>query len=417
MTPVADDSLWEPQQGGVPSAAKSLYVHVPFCLSVCPYCDFVVYGGRAATDGELLDVFVDAVMAELRLRAATPGARHPDGLLTVYLGGGTPSLLGVHRIGRLLEGIGTWLGIAAGAEVSVEVNPGPRDRGELEGFMAAGVTRVSVGVQSLQPHELRRLGRRHGPNDVADAVRRARRAGARSVSLDLLYDIPGQSLDSWRATLDGVLALEPDHVSAYALTLDDPDGEGLTGPTGDHLPVRPGARRWRRRAAAEQDADRAAEMYRFAEERLERAGLRWYELSNWARPGHECRHNLAYWHREPYLALGPGAHGFDGQRRWWNAARLDAYVAALVPGGRARPALPPGGHEIVDGRTALFEEAMLGLRLAVGLTGSAARRIGGDARMADALEWGRRAGLLDGSRSTLSLRGRLVADELFARMA
>jgi oxygen-independent coproporphyrinogen-3 oxidase len=377
----------------------------------------VVRGGRPATDGALLDAFLRALLVELRLQAEGPVARHPAGLRTVYLGGGTPSLLGAARIARLLDAIDATLGIATDAEVSIEVNPGPRDRGDLRGFVVAGATRVSIGAQSLQAVELHRLGRRHTAADVAQTVRLAREARAASVSLDLLYDIPGQSLDSWRATLDEVLALEPDHVSAYALTLDDPDAEGLTGSTGDHLPVRPGARLWRQRAAPEQDADRSAAMYRLAEDRIEQVGLRWYELSNWASTGHECRHNLAYWRREPYLALGPGAHGFDGRRRWWNAARLDAYLAALVPGGRARPALPPGAYEIVEGRTALFEEAMLGLRLAVGLTGQAARRIGGDPRMAEALDWGRRAGLLDGSRSALSFRGRLVADELFARMA
>jgi oxygen-independent coproporphyrinogen-3 oxidase len=278
---------------------------------------------------------------------------------------------------------------------------------------------VSIGAQSLRATELRRLGRRHGPRDVAETVRLARGAGAASVSLDLLYDVPGQTLRSWGATLDEVIALEPDHVSAYALTLDDPDAEGLTGQTGDHLPLRAGARRWRVRAAASQDPDRAALMYRLADERLERAGLHWYELSNWARAGHRCRHNLAYWRREPYLALGPGAHGFDGQRRWWNAARLDGYVVALSRRVGLPASLPPGGNEVVADRAALFESAMLGLRLADGVDGAVIQRMRSDDGMRTALKWGRGAGLVlaTGDGLALSFRGRLLADELFARMA
>jgi oxygen-independent coproporphyrinogen-3 oxidase len=399
-------------------AARSLYVHVPFCISVCPYCDFVVQGGRVATDSTVIDAFQRALLAELRLRAADPAARHPDGLRTVYLGGGTPGLLGAQGIAALLEAIDARLGIAPEAEITIEINPGPRDRGDLRGFVAAGVTRVSIGAQSLRPAELRRLGRRHGPADVADTVRLARSADAASVNVDLLYDVPGQTPRSWRATLDATMALGPDHVSAYALTLDDPDAEGLTGPTGDHLPLRAGARRWRTRAAAAQDPDRAAAMYRLADECLERAGLRWYELSNWARPGHHCRHNLAYWRREPYLALGPGAHGFDGSRRWWNAARLHGYLQALLPAPATVGSLPPGGREIVERRTAASERAILGLRLSDGLDRHVTGSLRRDAVMRDALTWGETEGLLVGVGPALALtmRGRLLADELFVRM-
>jgi putative oxygen-independent coproporphyrinogen III oxidase len=402
---------------------RSLYVHVPFCLSVCPYCDFVVHGGRAATEGGgMLDAFHEALLTELSLRAGGM-RRGADGLDTIYLGGGTPSLLGPRRIAALLDAVDRELGIGSGAEITIEVNPGPRDRGDLRGFAAAGVTRVSIGAQSLQPAELRRLGRRHTPADVIEAVGLARAAGAASVSVDLLYDVPGQTVPSWQATLDGVLALEPDHVSAYALTLDDPDAEGLTGPGGDHLPLRPGARRWRAAAVTEQDADRAAEMYRLADDRFERTGLRWYELSNWSRAGHRCRHNLVYWRREPHLALGPGAHGFDGTRRWWNAARLDGYLGALTPADGTPPTLPPGGSESLTSGSAHAELAILGLRLADGLDRAATRRLRGDDATRAALEWGKTNALLaeqgtegDAPRLALTLRGRLLADELFVRM-
>ena len=409
---------------------RSLYIHVPFCLSVCPYCDFVVNGGRAATEGGgLLDAFQDALLTELRLRADSHGPRaagrepHAQRLDTVYLGGGTPPLLGPRRIAALLDAIDCELGIAPDAEITIEVNPGPRDRGDLRGFVAAGVTRVSIGAQSLQPTELRRLGRRHTPADVVETIGLARAAGARSVSVDLLYDVPGQTVASWRATLDRVLALEPDHVSAYALTLDDPDAEGLTGPSGDHLPLRSGARRWRAAAAAEQDADRAAQMYRLADDRFELAGLHWYEVSNWSRPGYRCRHNLVYWRRRPHLALGPGAHGFDGTRRWWNAARLDGYLRALIPDDGTRPTLPPGGEDVVAGRSANAERGILGLRLADGLDRAATQHLRRDDATRAALEWGKANDLLaertTGSgapRLALTMQGRLLADELFVRM-
>ncbi len=188
---------------------------------------------------------------------------------------------------------------------------------------------------------------------MADAVLEARAGGIRQVSLDLLYDVPGQRLASWAETVEAALELAPDHLSCYALTLDDPDAEGLTGPLGDHLPTTAGARRWRERARAAQDEDRAAAAYALADAALEGAGMPWYELSNWAFPGAASRHNLAYWERRPYEAVGPGAHAFDGSQRRWNAARLDGWLGALTP-APGRPAmLPPGderGHRRDDRR-------------------------------------------------------------------
>ena len=202
-----------------------------------------------------------AVLVELALRAdeldaafGSPGApgratRLP--LDSVYLGGGTPSLLAAADVAALLERIERRFGIAADAEVTIEANPGPDERGDLAGFRAAGVTRISFGAQSLDVGELKRLGRRHRPVDVLDAVEAARRAGIEHRSVDLLYDIPGQTVATWQRSVERVLEAPIDHLSAYALTLDDPDAAGLVGPTGDHLPVRPGARRWRRTVAAE----------------------------------------------------------------------------------------------------------------------------------------------------------------------
>ena len=401
----------------------ALYVHLPFCLSLCPYCDFVVYTGAAARGPRnRVDALVEAVLEEIRLRAdrhdaafGPPGPARPP-LGSVYLGGGTPSLVPPARVAELLDLVERRFGLASEAEITLEANPGPDDLGDLAGFRAAGINRLSLGAQSLDAAELRRLGRRHSPVDVGRAVRSARTAGLPSVSLDLLYDVPGQTLATWAATLEATLALDPAHVSAYGLTLDDPEAEGLTGPLGDHLPTRPGARRWRAAALAEQDTDRAAAMYEQLDERLAAAGFAWYELSNFARPGQQSRHNLVYWRRLPYEAVGPGAHAFDGVReRRWNAARLDAYLAALRPADGSAPRLPPGGGERLDERAVIAEAAILGLRLAEGIGPDLAAL----PAVVPALDWGREAGLVAAgphARTVLTRRGRLLSNEVFARL-
>jgi putative oxygen-independent coproporphyrinogen III oxidase len=399
---------------GTPVAGPpvALYVHVPFCISICPYCDFVVYAGRASRGpAARIGSFVEAVATELTLRADDLDTRwgtERAPLRSLYLGGGTPSLLPAQDVVRLIALVRARYGLADHAEVTIEVNPGPDERGDLAGFARAGVTRVSIGAQSLDAGELRRLGRRHAPRDVATTLSLARAAGMRSVSLDLLYDIPEATLASWAATLDAALAIEPDHLSLYALTLDDPEAEGLTGPIGDHLPTRVGARRWRERATRGQDADRAAAMYELADDHLRAAGFAWYEISNWAQPGHRSRHNLAYWQREPYEAVGPGAHAFDGVTRRWNAARLEGYLAALAPVA-SPPRLPPGGFERLDDVTAAAEAAILGLRTADGVPGDA---------IATVAPWALDAGLIEASddRYVLTTRGRLLSNELFARL-
>jgi oxygen-independent coproporphyrinogen-3 oxidase len=409
----ADSTMADPTTADSRRPPDALYLHVPFCVSLCPYCDFVVYAGAAARGPRnRAAAFVLALHAEIDLRAdAIVAAGVPiSPLQSVYLGGGTPSLLPADAVDALLRHVSDRFGIAAGAEVTIEANPGPDERGDAEAWRRAGITRLSFGAQSLDAAELQRLGRRHRPADVAAAVREARAAGFESVSLDLLYDVPGQTDVSWSATLEAALDLGPDHLSLYALTLDDPDAEGLTGPLGDHLPTTRGARRWRAGAAAEQDEDRAARQYRDAVRRLARDGWRGYEISNWARPGHESSHNLAYWERRPYEAAGPGAHAFDGSTRRWNAARLDAYVAALADGR-----LPPGGTESIDRATADTETAILALRLDTGLPADAARR----PPLAETWDWAISAGLLErteAGRIVLTTTGRLLSNELFARL-
>jgi putative oxygen-independent coproporphyrinogen III oxidase len=387
-------------------------------VSLCPYCDFVVYAGAAARGPRArVEAFVEALLTEIDLRANAADASFGRGrtpLRSVYLGGGTPTLLPASSIAAILDRARSRFGIAGDAEVTIEANPGPDERGVAMTLASSGVNRVSLGAQALDAALLTRLGRRHRPSDVADAVGEARAAGIGSVSVDLLYDVPGQSLSSFADSLDAVLDLGVDHVSAYALTLDDPDAEGLTGLSGDHLPTTSGARRWRERARGGQDDDRAADQYRLAVERLARAGFRGYEISNWARPGHESRHNLAYWQRETYEAVGPGAHAFDGVDRRWNAARLDGYLAALSPAGPVPPTLPPGSAESVDACVAAAERVILGLRLDRGLSSADAEA----GPLAPIAAWSLENGLIEDvdGRVRLTTKGRLLSNEVFARL-
>ncbi len=422
----------DPAEAEQPRATPpaGLYVHVPFCISHCPYCDFVVVAGRQARGpANRVAAFVAALEVELSLRAdaldarwGRPGdAEARDGvrpaLDSLYLGGGTPSLLPAATIAGLITLVRDRFGLAHGAEVTLEVNPGPDERGDASALRAAGLARLSIGAQSLDTEELRALGRRHSPADVRATVGAARDAGFESISLDLLYDVPAGSLGSWARTLDAALELEPDHVSLYALTLDDPHAEGLTGPGGDHLPIRPGAMRWRERARLDQDDDRAASMYELADRRLAEAGFEWYEISNWARPGHRSRHNLAYWQGRAWEAVGPGAHAYDGADRRWNAARLDAYIGALQPSDGRAPRLPPGGVTPAPsdpaGRAA--EAAILALRTSSGLPTAA---LDGPV-LGPSLAWAMDARLLertDAQRLVLTRAGRLLSNELFLRL-
>ena len=417
-----------------PQPPIALYIHLPFCLARCPYCDFVVYaGGDARGPRARTERLYEAVGRELELRADALDHRfgRPDAddlrtgapvdrrvpLRSVYFGGGTPSLVPGEWLERLVAIVRSRYGIAPDAEVTLEANPGPGERGDAAAFRRAGVTRISFGAQSMDAAELRRLGRRHSPEEVAASMAAARAAGVASINLDLLYDVPGQSVAAWEATIRAALALGPDHLSLYALTLDDPDAEGITGKDGDHLPTPPGARRWRERARVEQDDDRAADQYRLATDLLSAEGWRGYEISNWARPGHESRHNLVYWERGSYEAVGPGAHAFDGTARRWNAAAMEPYVAALMPID-GRRALPPGGREEISAETATAERMILALRLDGGVPATWAE-VG---PASGVFSWARSLGLvepidLDGEpRLRLTTRGRLLSNELFERL-
>lgn len=371
-----------------------LYFHVPFCRLVCAYCDFVTVGGRAAD----IPRYVAAMHAELAMRQA------PGDLRTVYFGGGTPSLLQADAVaGLLVAAEARWR--ATPQEVTLEANPSAREAPDWAGLRAAGVNRISLGVQSLRDADLRALARGHTGAEAAAAFQQARAAGFENISVDLIYGVPGQTPAGWRDGLRRAVALEPDHVSLYALQL-------ALAPDEWAAPPRAGALRWRRRVAAGQDDALAADQYRTAEEMLDAAGYRHYELSSWARPGRESQHNGAYWDRRPYTGVGVGAHSYDGAAlRSWNQRDLDAYLAD-VEAGR----LPRVGSEQLDEPTRAFEAVALGLRWVEGISRSAfAAEFGADpaARYPEAVAAGVADGLLEVNvdRLRLTARGRLLASE------
>jgi oxygen-independent coproporphyrinogen-3 oxidase len=378
-----------------------LYVHVPFCRLVCAYCDFVTVGGRSGDIGR----YTDALLREMAIRPA------PGELRTIYFGGGTPSLLSAEQVATIIAAAKDRWSTAPLEEVTLEANPSAREAPDWAGLRDAGVTRVSLGVQSLRDEDLRALTRGHTATEAGDAYAAARGAGFDSVSVDLIYGIPGQGLDEWRHVLTAAIALGPDHVSCYALQLALAPDEWAAAP-------RPGALRWRGRMAARQDEDLAAAQYGLAEELLDAAGYGHYELSSWARPGAESRHNQAYWARRAYTGLGAGAHSYDGgARRSWNTRSLDRYLAEVDKGS-----LPIAGSEELDDPTRAFEAVALGLRRVDGLSRRAfAAEFDADPleRYGEAIGASTRTGLLevDGDALRLSAQGRLLASEVLVAFA
>lgn len=376
-------------------APHHLYVHVPFCRLVCAYCDFVTVGGRKAD----IPRYAGALLRELKVRPAAGELR------TIYFGGGTPSLLTGDQVGRVIgAAMDRWDRVAVD-EVTVEANPSERERPDWDGLRGAGVNRISLGVQSLRDSDLRALARGHTAREAREAFAAARAAGFDNVSVDLIYGIPGQSIEGWRAGLRRALDLEPDHVSCYALQL-------ALAPDEWAAPPRLGAQRWRSRMVQRQDDGLAAEQYRLAEEVLAGAGYRHYELSSWARPGREARHNSAYWARLAYTGIGAGAHSYDGAaERSWNVRDLDRYLEAAERGER-----PLADREVLGDETRVFEAIALGLRRIDGLGRRAfAEEFGRDPveQFADRIVEGDASRLLewDADRLRLTPLGRLFASE------
>ncbi|TGO04370.1 radical SAM family heme chaperone HemW [Serinibacter arcticus] len=399
MSPQLPDGEVAPDDGTLPASALEgaaerdlgVYLHVPFCRVRCGYCDFNTYtaselGGGTSQATYAADALAEiAFGAEVLRRSGLPERQ----VSTVFVGGGTPTLLPVADLAAMVDGVRETWGIAPGAEITTEANPDSVTPESLAALVAAGFTRVSFGVQSVVPHVLATLDRTHDPRRVPDVVRWAREAGL-AVSVDLIYGTPGESLADWRASLEAALALEPDHVSAYALT------------------VEPGTALHRRVRSGELPAptgDDEAAKYELADEILGRE-LGWYEISNWARtPADRCRHNLAYWRGADWWGVGPGAHSHVGGVRWWNVKHPRAYAGRLAAGQS-----PAQGREILDGDARRLERVMLGTRLADGFPTAGLDPRAVSTLIADELVTFRPGTI------TLTRRGRLLADTVVHRL-
>ena len=414
LTAPSPASLVDPDLFGV-------YVHVPFCLTRCHYCDFVTYTGMEG----LRRPYAAALLDEAAMAVAALGPRPPV-VTSVFVGGGTPTLLPPGDLARVLARLRELLPFAPDAEVTVEANPETVDQAVAGGLVAAGVTRVSMGAQSFDDRVLAALGRVHDADRVGVAVTALRAAGVPAVNLDLIYGGPGEDAGSWAATLAEAVALDPEHLSAYALTIEAATKFGRLVAVG---------------RMAEPDEDQLADRYETACAALAGAGYLHYEVSNWARvsggsgrrpgpglPAHASRHNLTYWRRGRYLGLGAGAHEFqaggagtqaaagdrpqvDGTRRW-NLAGVPAYLEAVRAGRR-----PTGGEERLDAGQARFEGLALRLRTVDGLDPAEASGLGVDPGGAKAAEL-RKAGLLaPGPGLRLTERGMFLHGEVVASLA
>lgn len=413
----------------------SLYLHIPFCQAKCHYCDFNSYAGMLG----LRERYVAALIDEIRLSGEQ--ARMTDGqprrCRTIFLGGGTPSLLTSEQVATILSVARGAFAVDASAEITLEANPGTLEYGHLDELRAVGINRLSMGAQSFDPALLRWMGRIHSPEEIETAFQSARDAGFSSVNLDFIYALPGQSLDTWSATLDRALALAPEHLSLYSLIVEE--GTPLF--------------RWVEQGRVHPaDEDLAADMYELAQTRLAEAGYHHYEISNWALSGHECRHNLTYWHNLPYIGLGAGAHGWYAHQRYSEArpiheyiARVQAHSPSLAPEharpqriSRERPLpivkpminrqqspnLPASATveaETIMRELEMAETAILGLRLVDGLDLQVfERRFGCDFEHIFGLQLTevQSYGLLErrGDRLRLTERGRLLGNEVFERL-
>lgn len=355
-----------------------VYVHIPFCTHRCDYCDFATWTDRE----HLVDSYVDACVTDLERRSVAD--RRPAD--SVFLGGGTPSLLSGEQLARILGAVDR----APDAEVTVECNPDSVDPGKLAIYAAAGVNRVSLGAQSFVVPVLAALGRTHDPANVARAVEWARAAGIARVSVDLIYGTPAEGPDDWRASLDAVIALDVGHVSAYALTIEAGTPLGRDVAAG----LRPAP-----------DDDVQADAYEVADTVLAAAGYEWYEVSNWARPGEECRHNRCYWEQGDYLAIGCAAHGHTDGTRWWNVRTPERYIDAIASG-----ADPEAGREVLDPERRAEERLTLALRTRAGArcAPAAGTEIDGLAEQGLVVR--------SGDRIVLTRRGRMLASDVTARL-
>ncbi|MFG2078425.1 radical SAM family heme chaperone HemW [Nonomuraea maritima] len=388
----ATGELPDSSLAGLGERPFGFYVHVPFCVTRCGYCDFNTYTAAELGPGASQRDYADTVVEEIRL------ARHVLGTAdlpveTVFFGGGTPTLLPPEDLARILATIDAEFGLKPGAEVTTEANPESVDPAYLDKLRHGGFNRISFGMQSAREHVLEVLDRRHTPGRPAAAVREARQAGFEHVNLDLIYSTPGETDDDWRASLTAAIEAEPDHVSAYSLIVED----------GTRL-----AARIKRGELPMPDDDVAADRYLIADQLLAEAGFGWYEVSNWATSeAARCRHNLLYWTGGDWWAAGPGAHSHVGGTRWWNVKHPAAYARRLADG-----ASPAHAREVLGPDDRAAERLMLELRLE---SGYPLAEVAPDARtvVASALARGLlEPGPFKAGRMVLTLQGRLLADAL-----
>ena len=364
----------------------SFYVHIPYCIKRCGYCDFNTYTPSELQDGATLEIvsndYIDAVLRELE-------SAPKDQVPTIFFGGGTPSLLPAHDLGRVITAIKARNGLTSDCEITLEANPDSVTEEKLQGYLAAGFNRISFGMQSAQPHVLAVLDRTHNPANVKRAVDMARAAGFESISVDLIYGTPGESLEDWRSTVTEALSLDIDHISAYALIVE----------TGTKL-----AAQIKRGELTMPNDDLMADMYLLVDQMCNDAGLNWYELSNWAKPGKECLHNIAYWKSANWWGLGPGAHSHVDRKRFWNVKHPTAYKQKLFAGES-----PIADSEDLTAEQLRDESIMLAIRMRTGL---ALSLLTDSAR--ESLEAYKSSGhieLIEGA-FQLTAQGRLIADRL-----
>ena len=365
--------------------AFGMYVHVPFCTVRCGYCDFNTYTADELGEGATRASYADTAISEI-VRAGALSGRRP--VETVFFGGGTPTQLPAADLVRILRAIDDTYGLVDGVEVTTEANPDSVTPQSLATLREGGFTRISFGVQSAVPHVLATLDRTHDPAGVPQAVRWAREAGFEQLSVDLIYGTPGESMDDWRTSVEQAIALGPDHVSAYALIVEQ--GTAF-------------ARKVRRGEVVMPDDDETADKYLLADDLLSAAGLGWYELSNWARDeAAQCRHNVLYWRSHDWHGVGPGAHSHIAGERWWNVKHPAAYAQRLAAGQS-----PRHDGESIDAAAAQVERVMLEIRLRDGLPLDALTETG---RAAVDTVVGRHLARVTGDRLVLTRAGRLLAD-------
>lgn len=322
----------------------SFYVHIPYCIKRCGYCDFNTYTPNELQDGASLEIvsndYIDAVLKELEVAPTDP-------VPTIFFGGGTPSLLPAHDLGRVISTIKARNGLLPDCEITLEANPDSVTAEKLAQYLEVGFNRISFGMQSAKPHVLAVLDRTHNPANVEKAISLARAAGFKSISVDLIYGTPGESLSDWQETVQAALALDIDHISAYALIVE----------SGTKL-----AAQIKRGELAMPDDDLMADMYLLVDQLCESKALFWYELSNWSKPGHECRHNIAYWRNNNWWGLGPGAHSHLDGKRFWNVKHPTAYKTKLFSNES-----PIAESESLSIQQINDESILLGIRMREGL--------------------------------------------------